>query len=174
MLALGNVRGIMRNTILSPQKGRLSLNCPFRTHLYNAFIPKVMTWAEISCPARAAGTKLMINLWLQLNLTTLTVRTGLVYGGSSGILQQLFSPTVAFQYFKKGLANSKFVPPSQISIPQMFSPSLISETSGFSVVFVKPARIPKLLWRLLTALLYQHVITELSPGKSFILLPMPA
>ncbi|MCW3789114.1 hypothetical protein, partial [Plebeiibacterium sediminum] len=74
-----------------------------------------------------------------------------------------------------GLERLKILlPPSKMGSDVKFSPSLICESSCFSVVFVKPARILKLLWPLLTALLYQHVITELSPGKSFILLPMPA
>jgi HAMP domain-containing protein len=50
----------------------------------------------------------------------------------------------------------------------MFSPSPNCETSAYLIA----ARLLWILWLLLTALLDQRVITELSPGKSTILQPI--
>ena len=52
----------------------------------------------------------------------------------------------------------------------MFSPSLFCETSAYLFA----ARVPQLLWPLLTSPPALHECTEISPGKSRFLPPIPA
>jgi len=51
----------------------------------------------------------------------------------------------------------------------MFSPSLICESSAYLIA----ARIPQLIWPLLTSWCGYPVAPKTSPGKSFFLRPMP-
>jgi len=61
------------------------------------------------------------------------------------------------------------VPPCLIRNILMFCPSLFRESSAFLLA----ARIPQLIWLLLTSWISYHVTSKTSPGKSFFLHPMP-